>query len=119
MIKLSDAEWKIAAELWERGEMTITELTKGLGAEAGWGKNTIITLLKRMEEKGAVSFVQKDKAKHFSMKIDRTDAEVEETTSFLDKVYSGNVGLMISNLIKSDKLSKEDIEELQKILEEN
>lgn len=118
MIKLSDAEWKIANCMWERGAMTITELTKMFKDENGWSKNTIITLLKRMEEKGAVSYVQEERAKRFSACIDRSEAELQETTSFLDKVYQGRIGLMVSNLIKSDKLSKEDIEGLQKILEE-
>lgn len=119
MIKLSDAEWRVATELWNNESMTITELTKSLKSETGWSKNTIITLLKRMEEKDAIYYVQEDRAKRFYPKIDRTEAEIEETETFLDKVYSGNVGLMISNLIKSDKLSKEDIEELQKILEDS
>lgn len=119
MIKLSDAEWKIATALWDNGSMTITELTKYLESDTGWSKNSIITMLKRMEEKEAISFIQEDRAKRFFTKINRTEAEVEETTTFLDKVYSGNVGLMISNLIKTDKLSKEDIEELHKILEDN
>ena len=118
MIKLSDAEWKIATALWENSAMTITELTRFFESDTGWGKNTIITLLKRMEEKDAVGFIQEDRAKRFFSKIDRTDAVIEETSSFLDKVYSGNVGLMLSALIKSDKLSKDDIEELQRILEE-
>ena len=99
--------------------MTITELTRFLSDDTGWSKNTIITLLKRMEEKDAVSYNQEDRAKRFFTSIDRTEAALEETTSFLDKVYSGNVGLMVSNPIKSDKLSKEDIEELYKILEES
>lgn len=118
MIRLSDSEWKIATYLWDNGSMTITELTKVLSSETGWQKNTVITLLKRMEEKNAVSHNQDSRAKSFYMQIDRTEAEIEETESFLDKVYSGNVGLMISNLVRSDKLSKDDIEELLKILEE-
>lgn len=119
MIRLSDAEWKVACAIWDNGPMTIAELTKYLKEDTGWSKNTVITLLKRMEEKDAIHYVQEDKAKRFYTSIDRTEAEIEETTSFLDKVYSGNIGLMISNLIKSEKLTKEDIEELQKILEEN
>ncbi|MBR1798078.1 MAG: BlaI/MecI/CopY family transcriptional regulator [Clostridiales bacterium] len=119
MIKLSDAEWKIETCLWDCGPMTITELTKTLGSTTGWSKNTIITFLKRMQEKGAISFVQEARAKRFYPLIDRAEAELEETTSFLDKVYKGNVGLMISNLISSDKLSKEEIRELQRILEED
>ena len=97
--------------------MTITELTKDLGPSTGWSKNVIITLLKRMTDKGAVTFVQEEKAKRFCPAIDRTDAELEETESFLDKVYQGNVGLMISNLIGSDRLSDEQLEELRKIIE--
>ena len=119
MIKLSDAEWKIASCLWEQGPMTITELTRYLKDNTGWAKNTIITLLKRMQEKEAVGYVQEDRAKRFYPLIDKTEAEIEETTSFLDRVYKGNVGLMISNLISSDKLTKEELKELQRILEED
>ena len=98
--------------------MTITELTKELRPATGWGKNTIITLLKRMTEKGAVTFVQGDKAKSFHPAVDRTEAELEETTSFLDKVYKGDVGLMISNLIDSDQLTDEQLAELRRIIRE-
>ena len=117
-MRLSEAEWKIADCLWRNNSMTITELTRELGPVTGWSKNTIITMLKRMVEKGAVTYVQEDKAKRFSPAIDRTEAELEETTSFLDKVYNGNVGLMISNLIGSDQLTEEQLEELRKIIRE-
>jgi len=117
-MRLSDAEWKIADCLWDNGSMTITELTRELGAITGWSKNTIITLLKRMIEKGAVNFVQEERAKRFYPAINRTEAELEETESFLDKVYKGNVGLMISNLIGSEKLTNEQIEELRRIIRE-
>ena len=118
MIRISDAEWKIEECLWDNGSMTITELTRELGVTTGWSKNTIITLLKRMIEKGAVTFVQEERAKRFYPSINRTEAELEETESFLDKVYKGNVGLMISNLIGSEKLTDEQIEELRKIIRE-
>ena len=117
-MRLSEAEWKIADCLWKNNTMTITELTRELGPVTGWSKNTIITMLKRMVEKGAVTYIQEDKAKRFSPAIDRTEAELEETASFLDKVYNGNVGLMISNLIGSDQLTEEQLEELRKIIRE-
>lgn len=117
-MRLSDSEWKIADCLWENGSMTITELTRELDPETGWSKNTIITLLKRMVDKGAVTFIQDDRAKRFCPSIDRAEAELEETTTFLDKVYKGNVGLMISNLIGSKKITDEQLEELRRIIEE-
>ena len=117
-MRLSDAEWKIADCLWKNNSMTITELTKELAPNTGWTKNTVITLLKRMTEKGAVTYVQEDRAKRFCPAIDKTEAEMEETTSFLDKVYKGNVGLLISNLIGSDQLTGEQLEELRNIIRE-
>ncbi len=117
-MRLTDAEWKIADCLWKNESMTITELTRELRPSTGWTKNTIITLLKRMTEKGAVTYIQEDRAKRFCPAIDRTEAELEETTSFLDKVYKGNVGLMISNLIDSDQLTDEQLEELKRIIRE-
>jgi len=71
-----------------------------------------------MTEKGAVTFVQEDKAKRFHPAVARAEAELEETTSFLDKVYKGNVGLMISNLIDSDQLTDEQLAELRRIIRE-
>ena len=71
-----------------------------------------------MTEKGAITFVQEDKAKRFHPVVGRTEAELEETASFLDKVYNGNVGLMISNLIDSDRLTDEQLAELRRIIKE-
>ena len=117
-MRLTDSEWKIADCLWENESMTITELTRELDPETGWSKNTIITLLKRMVDKGAVTFIQDDRVKRFCPAVDRAEVELEETTTFLDKVYKGNVGLMISNLIGSKQLTDEQLEELRRIIEE-
>ena len=119
MIKLSDSEWKIIDLLWEQGPLTIMQLTKILSEASGWTKSTVITLLKRMEEKDAVFHVEGDKAKLFYSKIDRSEAEIEETKTFLDKVYNGKIALMISNMIKQEALTEEDMRELQDLLKED
>ncbi len=117
-MRLSDSEWKIANCLWEKKSMTIAEITKELSESTGWTRFTVITLLKRMLEKGAVSFVQKGRTKYFSPAIDKSEAENEEVESLLDKVYNGNAGLLISNIITSDRLTEDQIEELRKLFRE-
>ena len=52
-IGLSETEWKLMDALWEEPPKTITQLTKALEEDTGWGKNVIITMLKRLEAKGA------------------------------------------------------------------
>jgi len=117
-MRLTDSEWKIANCLWKNKCMTLTELTRDLLDSTGWTKYTIITLLKRMIEKGMVTYEQVGRTKKFYPAIDRTEAELEETNSFIDKVYEGNVGLMIANLIGSDALTEEQLAEIKKMIEE-
>lgn len=115
-IKLSEAEWKIISVLWENEPMTIMQLTAALRGETGWTKNTVITLLKRMEKKNAVAYRQGETAKSYYSLCKREDAAVPETESFLKRFYSGSVGLMVNSLIERKALSGEDIAELYDIL---
>ena len=115
-IKLSVAEWKIMTMLWEKENMTIMQLTVALKGETGWTKNTVITLLKRMEKKEAVAYEQGENAKKYYSLIKRDDVCIEETRSFLKRLYRGSLGMMVNSLIEQDAVSKEDIAELYDIL---
>ena len=53
-VNLSSSEWKLMKPLWEQPPRTIMELTAALRTETGWTKNTVITMLSRLEAKGAV-----------------------------------------------------------------
>ena len=52
--KLTDAEWKVMTVLWEQSPRTMMEITNALKKETGWTKYTVMSFLKRMEEKGAL-----------------------------------------------------------------
>ncbi|MGN1102669.1 MAG: BlaI/MecI/CopY family transcriptional regulator [Huintestinicola sp.] len=115
-LRLSSSEWKIISLLWENEPMTIMQITAALSNETGWTKHTVITLLKRMEDKKAVSFDQIGNAKHYYPLIKREDVAVSETRSFLQRLYRGSIGMMVNSMIMQNALSKEDIDELYDIL---
>ena len=115
-INLSDGEWNIMNVLWERAPKTIMQLTVILKESTGWSKNTIITMLGRMETKGAVQYKQGIKAKQYYPAVDRSETVLGETENFLDKVYSGSLGLMINTMVEKNTLSKAEIDELYGIL---
>ena len=116
-ITLSDGEWKLMNRLWDDAPRTITELVAALREETGWSKNTVITMLCRLEAKGAVRHEEGQRAKLYYPVTDREDAARTETESFLDKVYGGSLGLMMSAMVDSRRLTPEDIAELSAILE--
>lgn len=117
-INLSDGEWKIMNVLWEGEAGTITELTAALTAETGWDKHIIITMLNRMEKKGAVSFRTQGRAKRYYPLVSYSEVSLRETRGFLDKVYRGSIGMMVNAMVEDKALSDQDIEELYTILEQ-
>ena len=116
-INLSDSEWKLMNRLWDQAPLTIMELTAALREETGWTKNTVITMLSRLEAKGAVRYEEGGRAKQYFPTVDREDAARAETESFLSKVYGGSLGLMMSAMVESRQLTEADIAELSAILE--
>ena len=64
-IHLSDAEWEIMNCLWNKPNQKISEIVIALSEKKVWDKHTVITLLNRMEKKGAVSFERNGRAKEY------------------------------------------------------
>jgi len=102
--------------LWEDAPLTIAQLTAALRQETGWEKHTVITMLARLEAKGAVSH-EGGTPKRYSPLLPREEAQREETESFLDKVYGGRLGLLVNTMVDSQALTREELEELTAILE--
>ena len=115
-INLTNSEWYVLDCLWERSPMTVMELVAALGDRPGWAKSTTITTLRRMEDKGLVRCNLEGRTKHYTPAVSRDQAARRETRSFLDKVYRGSVGLMMSALAEDQALSKAEIDELYEIL---
>ncbi|MDY3280965.1 BlaI/MecI/CopY family transcriptional regulator [Dysosmobacter sp.] len=116
-VNLSDAEWKLMKPLWDRAPRTMMELTALVREDTGWSKSTVITMLSRLEAKGAVRHEEGLRAKQYYPLIRREEAARAETESFLSRVYGGSLGLMMSAMVDSHALTEEDIAQLSAILD--
>ena len=117
-VNLSDSEWKLMNRLWEQSPRTIMELTASLKEDTGWSKNTVITMLARLEAKGAVRHEEGGRAKRYFPAVDREDAAAAETESFLSRVYGGSLGLLVNAFVEQKGISETERAQLLKILEE-
>lgn len=116
MIKLSEAEWRVMNALWEESPQTIMQLTRRFQEKTGWTKHTIMTFLKRMEDKGAVFYESGARAKLYYPKIERRESVLQETEEFLERVFDGKMGLMLNTMVEQKSLSGTEIAELYEIL---
>ena len=116
--KLNASEWSVMTCLWEHSPRTVMQLVDDLKEQVGWAKSTTITVLRRMEEKGLLRCEIVGRGKSYSPAVDREKAVAAETHSFLDRVYQGSVGLMMSAMAERQELSREEIAQLRAILDE-
>ena len=116
--KLTPSEWNVLNCLWESSPRTVMQLVAELEQAVGWAKSTTITTARRMEAKGLLRSEQAGKAKRYFPAVEKEQAVTDETHSFLDRVYEGSVGLMMSAMARRQELSPEEITRLRAILDE-
>lgn len=116
MVRLSEAEWKVMNCLWEEAPQTMMQLTNHFKDTTNWTKHTVMTFLRRMEEKGAVHYEEGGRAKLYYPDIEREEAMLQETEEFLEKVFDGRMGLMLNTMVEKNALSREEIDEMYEIL---
>ena len=117
-INLTAAEWRVMECLWEKSPQTGREVTQYFQEKSGWNRSTTLTLLSRLEAKGAVEGNSQGRRKTFSAALKREDAVMHETEDFLSRVYHGSLSTMVNSLTKKQTLPQSEIDKLYAMLKE-
>jgi len=112
----TEAEWKIMELLWDRAPRPMSEITKELEPATGWSRHTVITLLKRMQEKRTVAVDESGDVKMYSPLITREEASRMQTKKLLNRVFSGKASLLINHLVDSGEITLKEMDELMEML---
>ena len=117
-LTLTEAEWTVMECLWEKSPRTGRETVAWLDQKMGWTRSTVLTMLRRLEAKGAVAGDTEGELKTFRPLIVREDVAVRETENLLDRAYKGSLSLLVSSLTRKQSLPQNEIDELYAILRE-
>lgn len=116
-LTVTHSEWPIMELLWEEPK-TLMELVAALTEQMGWSKSTITTMVRRMDDKGLITYHTEGRTKVFRPAVPREEVTARETDSLLHRAYRGSIGLLVSAMADRNDLTKEDIAELYAILKE-
>ena len=111
--KISDSEWKIMEIIWEKGSVLQSDIMDALHGK--WNKNTVYTFLSRLEQKGLVA--AEGTPKQYRAVVSREDCVAQEEENFLNKIYHGSAGKMVTAFLQEGRLTADEVEELKKLLE--
>ena len=113
--KIIGSELEVMKLLWQSNSaLSITEFREKLQESKGWEPATIKTLVSRLVSKGAIR-QEKRNVFYYSALISETEYNTWATGDLIRRLYNGSARKLVSALVHSDDLTKEDIEELQKM----
>lgn len=118
--QISDAELEIMKVVWANGSKPtlFAYLTDALAAKGKpWQKNTLITLLNRLVNKGFLKAKKIGRRNEYTPLVSEADYQTTQTKNFLEKIYEGSVSGLVSMLISGDLLTENEYEELRQLLE--
>lgn len=109
-------ELDILKVLWERGPASVRDVHRELARhEPDLAYNTVQTLLRIMDEKkGLVAHHVEGRTFVYTARYDRD----ESTQRFLDGVFDGAAAELVLSLLRSERLSPEELEQMQALIAE-
>ena len=118
--QVSDAELELMKIIWAKGGRVLYAQIMDEPAAAGsrWQKNTVITLLSRLVEKGLLKTNKIGRRNEYAALVTEADYQALQTEKLIKKFYEGNAKGLVSTLIQRDMLTAEDYEELRQFWEE-
>lgn len=117
--QVSDSELELMKIVWANGGTALYAYIMEELAKIGrtWQKNTVITLLSRLVEKGLLKTSKIGRRNEYVAIVSEADYQASQTQTFLDRLYDGNVKGLVSTLIQNEMFTSEDYEELKQFWE--
>jgi BlaI family penicillinase repressor len=117
-MSISEAESVVMQVLWKDGPLGAAEVFAALGGQQDWQEATVKTLLNRLLNKGAVSVERDGRRYLYAPVLRREDWLQQESKGLLDRLFGGRLAPMVAHFSEQRKLSKKDIAELKKLIQE-
>lgn len=117
-MQISDAESVVMQALWRESPLAAEDVVAAVAADQGWQEATVKTLLNRLLKKGAISAEREGRRYLYAPVLKREDWLRQESQGLLDRLFGGRVAPLVAHFSEQQKLSKKDVAELRRLLEE-
>jgi len=113
---LSDAEWIVMKKIWVLQKTNVREVFEELQSSQNWAYNTVRTMMERLKTKGYLSVKKVGNTYFYSPNVSQSKISRKALVDFIDKVFDGAVGSVVSYLIKHEKLSDSELQKIRDLV---
>jgi BlaI family penicillinase repressor len=116
--QLGRMQFRIVQVLWDCGRANAREITDALNESEPIAHSTVQTLLRQLEAKGAVAHDAEQRTFVFYPLLKEDRVKRHAARDLLERVFGGSVGSLVAHLLKSEKLSRAELDELHRLIDQ-
>ena len=115
--QLGRMQFRIMQVLWDRGRANAREITDALNEAEPVAHSTVQTLLRQLEGKGAVGHEVEGRVFVFVPRLKEDKVKRTAAQDLLGRVFGGSVGNLVAHLLKDEKVSRAELDELRTLID--
>ena len=130
MTEISNAEFEVLEALWQNYPASANDIIAKLNEsdninnngtvdknqDKQWHDKTVKTLLNRLVKKQAISFEKQQRHYLYSPLLEREAYTLKESTSLIERMFSGKLAPLVAGFAKKNDLNKDDINALKSLI---
>ena len=118
--QLGRMQFRIMQVLWDRGRAQAREITDALNEDGSEpvAHSTVQTLLRQLEAKGAVGHEADGRSFVFSARLKEDKVKKTAARDLLERVFGGNVAGLVAHLLKDERVSRDELDELRRLIDQ-
>lgn len=116
---LTDGELRLMQVLWGQGRASVSEVVEALPGKRLPAYNTVLTLLRILEQKGYARHEKQGRAFIYYPIIDRNQARRSAIRRLVSQLFDDSPALLVVNILEHDQLKAQELTRLRKLLEES
>ncbi len=115
-IVLYDRELEVMHVLWDSGPATVAEVRATLKDEMAY--NTVLTVLRRLEDKGYVAHEEEGRAHRYYPLIERQEVRESALERLTGRLFQGSPELLLTHLVSARQLSESQLRRLRELVDD-
>lgn len=117
---ITENEWLLMKILWQKGSCTAADFVNGMAGVKDITARTIRVMINRLVKKGVLEYEvdeHNSTVYHYRARFTEDECIREKSRKFRDAYFSGDGNLMLATMVKQEKLSEQEVQELIDLLE--
>ena len=115
---LTKAQRDIMEVVWAAGEVTVTEVRDALAKKRDVARNTIQTMMVRLDERGWLKHREQGRTFIYSAARPKTVSLGAKVSQMVDRLFAGSPENLVNALIEYRGLSSDESERIREMIEQ-